>query len=170
MFTQHTLRPNSGSRKGKRRFGRGDSSGRGSYSGRGAKGQKARSGGRVRPGFEGGQTPLLRRIPKLKGFKNPNRIPFQVVNVEGLNVFDDGSTVDLVALFEQRLISRKNRPVKILGDGELQKKLTVKIDACSQSAKKKIEAKGGQIVLPVTALVAGEAAATTDTAATSKKE
>lgn len=175
MFTQHTLRPNQGSRKGKRRFGRGDSSGRGSYSGRGAKGQKARSGGRVRPGFEGGQTPLLRRIPKLKGFKNPNRIPFQVVNVDGLNVFDENTTVDLVALFEQGLISKKNRPVKILGDGELEKKLIVKIDACSESAKKKIEAKGGQVVLPVVAPIAASAAsspvsAVSDDAATSKKE
>lgn len=151
MFTQHSLRPNSGARKAKRRFGRGDSSGRGSFSGRGGKGQKSRSGGRVRPGFEGGQTPLLRRIPKLKGFKNPNRIPFQVVNVEGLNDFDEGTTIDLVALYEQRLISRKNRPVKLLGDGEVQKKLIVKVDACSKSAKKKIEAKGGQVFLPVPA-------------------
>lgn len=148
MISHHTLKPNPGSRKAKRDLGRGDSSGHGSFSTRGGKGQTARSGGGVKPGFEGGQTPLIRRLPKLKGFKNPNRLPFQVVNVERLNEFIDGTTVDLVALYENHLISRKNRPVKILGDGEVTKKLTVKVDACSQSAKKKIEEKGGTLLLP----------------------
>lgn len=129
-------------------FGRGDGSGHGSYSGHGGKGQTARSGGNIKSGFEGGQTPLLRRIPKLKGFKNPNKVPYQPVNVERLNVFEDGANVDLVALFEEGLISRKNRPVKILGNGELQKKLTLKVDAISASAKEKIEAKGGTVTLP----------------------
>lgn len=150
MIAQHTLRPNPGSRKKKRIVGRGDSSGHGSYSTRGGKGQTARTGGGVKPGFEGGQTPLLRRIPKLKGFKNPNRLPYQVVNIEKLNRFDEGGTVDLVALFEAHLISKKNRPIKLLGLGELTKKLTLKVDACSEEAKKKIEAKGGQVMLPRT--------------------
>lgn len=147
MIGHHTLKPQTGAHRFSRASGRGDASGRGSYSGRGAKGQKSRSGGRVKQGFEGGQTPLLRRLPKLKGFNNPNRIPFQVVNVADLNVFDEGMTVDLISLYEQKLVSRKNLPVKILGGGEVQKKLTVKVDACSASAKQKIEAKNGTIVL-----------------------
>lgn len=147
-MNQSTLRADKGSRKQKRIRGRGDGSGRGSFSGRGGKGQTARSGGNRKPGFEGGQTPLLRRIPKLRGFKNPNRTPFQVVNVAALDAFEDGSTVDLVQLFESGLISHKNQPVKILGDGELKKKLSVKVDACSASAKQKIEAKGGTVLLP----------------------
>lgn len=147
MLSQHTVKPARGSRKKYKTYGRGDSSGRGSYSGRGQKGQLARSGGRRRPGFEGGQTPLIRRMPKLKGFKNPNRLPFQVVNVAALNLFEDGATVDLVKLFEADLISRKNRPVKILGDGELTKKLAVKVDAVSKEAKKKIEEKGGTVAV-----------------------
>jgi large subunit ribosomal protein L15 len=148
MIGQHTLRPNSGSRKQRRIRGRGDGSGRGSFSGRGGKGQTARSGGNIKAGFEGGQTPLIRRIPKLKGFKPPSRVSYQVVNVSALDVFDEGGTVDLITLYERNLISRKNRPVKILGDGELSKKLSVKVDACSASAKQKIEAKGGSVLLP----------------------
>lgn len=148
MISQHTIQPSPGSRKKMKSFGRGDGSGHGSYSGRGGKGQTARSGGDRKAGFEGGQTPLLRRIPKLKGFKNPNRVPYQALNVERLNVFNDGDQVNLVTLYEAKLISRKNRPVKILGNGELEKKLIVKIAACSSSAKQKIEAKGGQVLLP----------------------
>lgn len=145
MIGLHTLKANQGARKQKRIRGRGDASGRGNFSGRGGKGQTARSGGGKRPGFEGGQTPLIRRMPKLKGFKNPNKIPYQAVNVESLNRFDDGANVDIVTLFENNLISHKARPIKILGSGELTKKLQVKIDACSASAKKKIEEKGGTV-------------------------
>lgn len=148
MIGQHTLQPNPGARKQRRIRGRGDGSGRGSFSGRGGKGQTARSGGNIKAGFEGGQTPLIRRIPKLKGFKPPSHISYQVVNVSALDVFDEGGTVDLITLYERNLISRKNRPVKILGDGELSKKLSVKVDACSASAKQKIEAKGGNVLLP----------------------
>lgn len=148
MIGQHTLRSNPGARKQRRIRGRGDGSGRGSFSGRGGKGQTARSGGGKKPGFEGGQTPLFRRMPKLKGFKPPHRVAFQAVNVSQLNAFDEGSTVDLVALYEKNIISRKNRPVKLLGDGEVEKKLTVKVDAASASAKQKIEAKGGSVLLP----------------------
>lgn len=148
MISSHTIKSNSGSRKHSRRIGRGDGSGRGTYSGRGGKGQTARTGSTKRPGFEGGQTPLIRRIPKFKGFKNPNRLPCQTINVERLNIFDDGAEIDTAKLFERKLISKKNQPVKILGDGELTKKLTLKVDACSASAKEKIEAKGGGVVLP----------------------
>ncbi len=148
MLKQHTLYPHSGSRLKSNDIGRGDGSGHGSFSGRGGKGQTARSGGNIKAGFEGGQTPLIRRLPKLKGFKNPNRVAFQTVNVSSLNAFDDGSTVDIIALYENKLISKKNRPVKLLGDGEVTKKLTVKVEAVSESARKKIEDKGGSIVLP----------------------
>lgn len=149
MINQHSLSAQPGSRKKEVSFGRGDSSGHGSTSGRGGKGQTARSGGDRKPGFEGGQTPFIRRIPKLKGFKNPNRLPFQTVNLEKLNAFSDGAVVDIVKLYENKFISKKNRPIKILGSGELTKKLTVKADAFSESAKKQIEAKGGSILLPV---------------------
>ncbi len=148
MIHQHTLKPNKGSRRKPRIVGRGDASGMGSYSTRGGKGQTARSGGGVKPGFEGGQTPLIRRLPKLKGFTPPNKVSFQGVNVESLERFENGSTVDLVAIYEAKLVSKKDRPVKILGNGELTKKLTVKADAFSASAKTKIEAKGGTLVLP----------------------
>lgn len=147
MIQLNTIKPNKGARKQKRIRGRGDGSGRGSFSGRGCKGQLARSGGKPKPGFEGGQTPLLRRMPKLKGFKKPRRIYFQAINVESLNRFSDGETVDIVALFENGLISKKDRPVKLLGSGELTKKLIVKADACSASAKAKIIAKGGLVLL-----------------------
>lgn len=148
MIGHHTLQPNPGSRKQKRIRGRGDGSGRGSFSGHGGKGQTARSGGGRKPGFEGGQTPLVRRLPKLKGFTNPNRLPYQVVNVASLDNFENLSTVDIVALFENKLISKKNLPIKVLGDGTLTKKLTVKVDAVSASARKKIEEKGGSVILP----------------------
>lgn len=148
MFTQHTLRSPYGARKRGKSIGRGDGSGHGSYSGKGCKGQSARSGGKVKPGFEGGQTPLIRRLPKLKGFKNINRVVFQAVNVETLNIFEDGEVVDFVKLYEKNLISHKLRPIKILGDGELTKKLTLRVDATSASAKKKIEDKGGTLQLP----------------------
>lgn len=132
--------------KNVKRVGRGNGSGKGTFSGRGCKGQNSRSGGRRRPGFEGGQTPLIRKMPKLRGFRNPNQVKFVTINVGKLEVFEDGSKVDIVALYEKRLIGRKNRPVKILGDGELTKKLEVKIDRVSRSAKEKIEKAKGQVV------------------------
>lgn len=140
------LRSKSG-RKAKKRVGRGNASGHGTYSCRGMKGQSARSGGKRKAGFEGGQTSLLRRMPKLKGFKNPNRVEFQVVNVADLNVFDDKATVDLAALLEKNLVSKKTRPVKLLAGGELEKTLTIKVDKASQEAIKKVEAKKGTVEL-----------------------
>lgn len=147
MISQSTLKPAKGAKREKRIIGRGDGSGHGSFSTRGCKGQSSRSGGGVKPGFEGGQTPLVRRLPKIRGFKNPNRVPFQVVNVGDLEKFSSGDTVDLVALFEIGLVSKKNLKVKLLGTGELTKKLTVKVDAASQSAQEKVEKQGGKVVL-----------------------
>jgi len=147
MITQHTLRTNDGARKKKRIKGRGDGSGRGSFSGRGCKGQHSRSGSSVSPGFEGGQVPLHMRMPKLKGFNNPNKQTYQPVNLEKLNRFEDGVVVDIVALYEHKLISKKNRPIVILGGGVLTKKLTVKVDRIGVSARAKIEEKGGTVML-----------------------
>ena len=134
-----TLKANKGARKSKKRLGRGNASGWGTYAGRGMNGQRSRTGSSARPGFEGGQTPLFRKMPKLKGFNNINRITFQVVNVSKLNIFEDGEEIEITKLYERNLISHKNKPVKILGEGELTKKLTVKVDRISSSAKTKIE-------------------------------
>ncbi len=142
-MTLQELKPNPKRIKRKRRRGRGDASGRGNFSQRGMKGQSSRSGGKRRPGFEGGQMPLIRRMPKIGGFKNPNRIEYQVVNVCKLNVFNDKDTVDNASLFEKKLISKRNKPVKILGQGELKKSLAIKVAKISKSATEKIEkAKG----------------------------
>ena len=142
----NSIKPKSGSVKSKKRLGRGNASGHGTYSGRGSKGQGQRKSGNVRPGFEGGQTPLIMRLPKLKGFKSPTRVEFQIVNVEDLNRFNDGDQVDILALTEKKLIKRKIYPVKILGEGKLTKKLSVKAHKISATAKKKIISAGGKIL------------------------
>ena len=126
-----------------RRLGRGPGSGRGKTSGKGHKGQRSRSGGGVRPGFEGGQMPLIRRLPK-RGFRNPSKIEYQVVNLSELNSFRKGSVVDPASLREAGLISNRRKPVKILGDGELKKELEVKAHAFSRPASEKIAAAGGR--------------------------
>jgi len=138
----HELKPADGARKDKTRLGRGTGSGCGKTSGRGHKGQKSRSGGGVRPGFEGGQMPIYRRLPK-RGFKNIWRKEFAEVNVETLNVFDDGMTVDAVALVEMGILKNVLDGVRILGNGELTKKLTVKAQGFTKTAIQKIEAAGG---------------------------
>jgi len=138
----HTLKPAEGSRKDEVRVGRGIGSGVGKTSGRGHKGQKSRSGGGVRPGFEGGQMPIYRRLPK-RGFKNVWAKKFAEVNVETLNRFDDGAEVDAVALVEVGILKNVYDGVKILGNGSITKKLTVKVQAFTKSAKEKIEAAGG---------------------------
>ncbi len=138
----HELKPNEGARKKEVRVGRGTGSGVGKTCGRGHKGQKARSGGGVRPGFEGGQMPIYRRLPK-RGFKNIWAKKFAEVNVETLNRFDDGAEVDAVALIEYGILKNVLDGVKILGNGEITKKLTVKAQAFTKSAKAKIEAAGG---------------------------
>lgn len=139
----HELKPAEGSRHERKRIGRGIGSGTGKTAGKGHKGQKARSGGGVRPGFEGGQNPLSRRLPK-RGFTNKNRKEYAYVNVETLNRFADGSDVDVVALIEAGIIKNVKDGVKILGDGELTVKLNVKANKFSKTAVEKIEAAGGK--------------------------
>ncbi|MCT4592075.1 MAG: 50S ribosomal protein L15 [Candidatus Gracilibacteria bacterium] len=141
----HELKPAEGARKSKIRRGRGNASGKGTFSGRGCKGQNARSGGGVRLGFEGGQTPLLRRIPKLKGFKNPNRVDFVPFNLDAIEAnFSDAEMVSIETLADKGML-KKNAPVKILGNGELTKKVNFDGVYVSASAKSKIEKAGGKI-------------------------
>jgi len=140
----HHLRPAEGSKKRKIRVGRGEAGRRGKTAGRGTKGLKARS--KVRPGFEGGQTPLLKQMPKLKGFRNPNRIEFTVLNVERLESFEAGATVSPSEMREAGLVKKRGR-VKVLGQGDLTVALTVRAHAFSSGAADKIKAAGGSIEL-----------------------
>lgn len=142
----HDLFPAPGSRKERKRVGRGHGSGHGGRSGKGNKGQNSRAGGGKGPGFEGGQNPMHMRLPKLPGFKNRNRVEFAVVNVSRLDaLFADGDTVTGETLVEKGVIKSASEPVKVLGDGDLSKKLTVKVDKVSGPAKSKIEAAGGTV-------------------------
>ncbi|HHS49841.1 MAG TPA: 50S ribosomal protein L15 [candidate division Zixibacteria bacterium] len=137
------LSPPKGAKKNRKRVGRGESSGRGKTSGRGHKGQLSRSGAKKRLWFEGGQMPLVRRVPK-KGFKPPHRLIYQILNVKDLNRFEDGQEIDLAMLREKGIISGK-KPVKLLGDGELRMSLTITIDAATPSAIEKVEKLGGKV-------------------------
>ncbi|MET3211758.1 UNVERIFIED_CONTAM: large subunit ribosomal protein L15 [Paenibacillus sp. PvR008] len=139
----HELSPAPGSRKERKRLGRGPSSGTGKTSGRGHKGQNARSGGGVRPGFEGGQNPLYRRLPK-RGFVNPTRKEYAVLNIEDLNSFAAGTEVSPEFLLNNGIVKNTKSGIKILGNGEITVKLTVKANKFSQSAVEKIEAAGGK--------------------------
>ena len=139
----HELTPPAGSRKRRQRIGRGTGSGRGKTSGRGQKGQNARSEG-FRLGFEGGQMPLAQRIPKLPGFKNPFKKVYEVVNISKLHRFEDGTTVDAEVLIDAGL-ARPGLEIKVLGTGDLRRKLTVEAHAFSNSAREAIEAKGGSV-------------------------
>ena len=147
-ITLHNLHPNPGSTKPKKRLGRGRGSGTGKTSGKGVKGQKARPGHHgARFAFEGGQMPMPRRIPK-RGFKNPNRVEAYPINVSTLqSAFDAGATVDIDALRGKGLVPKLVECVKILGEGELSKKLSIKAHRVSETAKQKIEAAGGTIEL-----------------------
>ena len=138
------LSPAQGSAKAAWRKGRGPGSGNGKTAGKGHKGQNARSGGGVRPGFEGGQLPLYRKLPK-RGFNNRFAVHYAIVNVSALNVFENGAVVDMEALKAAKLVRKELDGVKILGEGELTKALTVKATVFSASAKEKIEAAGGKI-------------------------
>jgi len=140
----HELQPAIGSTTAPKRLGRGVGSGLGKTSGKGHKGAKARSGGGKRPGFEGGQMPLTRRLPK-RGFTNIYRKEYATVNVGDLNVFEDGAEVTLESLLECGLIRKAMDGVKILGGGELKKKLQISVDKVTASAKEKIEAAGGKV-------------------------
>jgi large subunit ribosomal protein L15 len=140
----HELKPAEGSRKVRNRVGRGIGSGNGKTAGKGHKGQNARSGGGVRPGFEGGQNPLFRRLPK-RGFTNINRKEYAIVNLETLNRFEDGAEVTVALLLETGIVSNEKAGIKVLGHGTLSKKLTVKAHKFSASAKEAIENAGGTI-------------------------
>ena len=139
----HELKPNPGSTKNKKRLGRGTATGQGKTAGRGMNGQKSRSGGGVRPGFEGGQMPLYRRLPK-RGFTNIFGTQFAEINVEVLNKFEDGAEITPELLKSEGIIKKQLDGVKVLGNGELSKKLTVKAHKFSKSAAEKIEAAGGK--------------------------
>ena len=139
----HELKPAEGSRKERNRVGRGIGSGNGKTAGKGHKGQNARSGGGVRPGFEGGQTPLFQRLPK-RGFTNINRKEYAIVNLDTLNRFEEGTEVTPALLIETGVVSSEKSGIKILGNGTLDKKLTVKAHKFSASAKEAIENAGGQ--------------------------
>lgn len=141
---QNTLKPTTGSTKSKIRRGRGLS--RGNFSGRGMKGQNARSGGGVRPGFEGGQTPLVRRMPKSKGFLNPNKVTYMAINLGDLNKFKDGEAVDAKALKAAGLIKAVG-PVKLLGNGELTVKIKLTVDRASASALEKAQKAGADVTV-----------------------
>jgi large subunit ribosomal protein L15 len=139
----HELKPSEGSRSSRKRIGRGIGSGTGKTAGKGHKGQNARSGGGVRPGFEGGQNPLFRRLPK-RGFTNINRKEFAIVNLDTLNRFEEGTEITPALLIETGVVSSEKSGIKILGNGTLDKKLTVKAHKFSASAKEAIENAGGQ--------------------------
>lgn len=143
----HTLKPNSGSKHRVKRLGCGESSGHGKTSGKGHKGQKARSGGSIRLGFEGGQMPLIRRIPK-RGFSNANfKTQYAVVNLADLNRFDEGQAINEGTLRDAGLVRGKFDGIKILGTGELTKKLSISAAKASASAREKIEKAGGTLTL-----------------------
>ena len=139
----HDLSPAAGSTKARKRIGRGPASGQGKTAGKGHKGQLARAGRGMRAGFEGGQMPLQRRVPK-RGFNNIFRTEYAVVNISALDAFNDGDTVTVEALVEKGIVKKTLDGVKILGNGEISKKLTVQANAFSDSAKSKIEAAGGK--------------------------
>jgi large subunit ribosomal protein L15 len=138
------LSPAPGAKKKRKRVGRGDGSGHGTYSGRGCKGQKSRSGNKVRPGFEGGQMPLIKRLPEKRGFTNIFKTEYSPVNIGQLSVFEAGSEVTAEKLVDAGIVKSLKRPIKILAVGEISHPLVVKADKFSAAAKAKIEAAGGK--------------------------
>ena len=143
------LKPAEGSKRNRKRVGRGPASGNGKTAGRGMNGQKSRAGGGNGAGFEGGQTPLARRLPKLPGFRNFNRVEYVPVNVSRLDAkFNAGDLVDADTLYAAGIIKNTTDPIKVLGDGEITKALTVRVDKVSASARAKIEAVGGKVEAP----------------------
>jgi len=142
----NVMKPKAGSKKNRKRIGRGNATGQGTYCGRGCKGQGQRKSSNVRPGFEGGQTPLISRLPKLRGFKNPNKVIFQIVNVGNLDVFKDNEEVNIQTLLEKKLVTKKDVPVKVLGNGKITKKVVLKVQKASKAAKDKILAAGGKVL------------------------
>lgn len=144
MLTLSNLSPHPGSRKQRKRVGRGQGSGHGKTSARGHKGAKSRSGNRIRVGFEGGQMPLQRRLPK-RGFTNIFKKQYAIVNVKDLDRFEDGARVDRQVLLDAGVIAKKYELVKLLGDGEISKKISISVDKISAVARQKIEAAGGSV-------------------------
>ena len=141
---QDELSPAPGSKKQRKRVGRGDGSGHGTYSGRGCKGQKSRAGYKMRPGFEGGQLPLIKRLPRKRGFVNIFRIEYSVVNLDKLNIFESGSEVTPEKLVAMGIVKSLHHPIKILANGNINRPLVIKANKFSAVAKAKIEAAGGQ--------------------------
>ena len=142
---EHELLPAMGAKKERKRVGRGDGSGHGNYSGRGLKGQKARSGGKFRPGFEGGQLPLIKKLPMKRGFINHSRVEYTVVNVGQMAVFEPNAEVNMETLRQAGLIKNDKQPLKILATGDIDHALKVKANAFSETAKTKITAAGGEV-------------------------
>jgi large subunit ribosomal protein L15 len=142
---QNDLYPAPGSRKNKKRVGRGNGSGHGTFCGRGIKGQKSRSGVQIQRGFEGGQLPIIKRLPRKRGFKNLNRVAYSPVNIGDLSDFAVGTEVTPQLLYEAGYIDTLSRPVKILADGEISNAITIKANKFSEAAKAKIEAAGGKV-------------------------
>jgi large subunit ribosomal protein L15 len=145
MVRHNRIAPAPGSRKDRKRVGRGDGSGYGTYSGRGSKGQKSRAGYKMRPGFEGGQLPLIQRLPRKRGFTNIFRVEYNTISVGKLSVFESGSEVDPEKMVAAGLVKSLKKPVKILADGDIKHPLTVRANKFSASAKAKIEAAGGKV-------------------------
>ena len=141
---QDELSPAPGARKDRKRVGRGDGSGNGTYSGRGCKGQKSRAGYRMRPGFEGGQLPIIKRLPRKRGFTNIFKKEYSIVKLSQLNVFETGSEVTTEKLLAAGIIKSSELPVKVLADGEIKQPLMVKANKFSAAAKAKLEAAGGK--------------------------
>lgn len=144
MLNLSNLSPFPGSTKQRKRIGRGQGTGQGKQAGKGHKGYKARSGSSISPGFEGGQMPLHRRLPK-RGFTNPFKKEYGIVNVKDLEIFEDNTLIDIEVLHAHGLVGKKYTMIKLLGTGELTKKLTIKLSSVSESAKTKIESAGGKI-------------------------
>ena len=142
---QDELAPAPGSKKDRKRVGRGDGSGHGTYSGRGCKGQKSRAGYKMRPGFEGGQLPLIKRLPQKRGFVNIFRTEYSVVSINKLNMFEAGSEVTPEKLVAAGVVKSLRHPIKILAEGDINHPLTVKANKFSAAAKAKIEAAGGKV-------------------------
>jgi large subunit ribosomal protein L15 len=144
LVRQNSIAPASGSKKNRKRVGRGNGSGHGTYSGRGCKGQKSRAGYKMRPGFEGGQLPLIERLPRKRGFTNIFRTEYSTVNIEQLSRFDAGSEITPEILVTSGIIKSLKKPVKILANGDISHAVTVKANKFSATAKAKIEAAGGK--------------------------
>ena len=145
MVRQNNITPAPGSKQARKRVGRGNGSGHGTYSGRGCKGQKVRAGYRMRPGFEGGQLPLIERLPRKRGFTNIFRTEYSIVNVGALSVFESGSEVTPEKLVAAHLVRSLRKPIKILSDGDIKHPLTVKANKFTAAARAKIEAAGGTV-------------------------